>query len=71
MRKLFTLLYILVAVTTLSAKDFIVVIDAGHGGKDPGAISGCKKIYEKNVTLKVALAVGEEIKKNHPEVKVL
>lgn len=71
MRKLFTLLYILVAVTTLSAKDFIVVIDAGHGGKDPGAISACKKIYEKNVTLKVALAVGEEIKKNHPEVKVL
>lgn len=71
MRKFFTLLYILLTATTLSAKDFTVVIDAGHGGKDPGAISACKKYYEKNITLKVALAVGEEIKRNHPEVKIL
>lgn len=55
----------------LEAKDFTVVIDAGHGGKDPGAISANKKLYEKDVTLKVALLVGESIKKNHPEVKVL
>lgn len=55
----------------LEAKDFTVVIDAGHGGKDPGAISANKKLYEKDVTLKVALMVGESIKKNHPEVKVL
>ena len=55
----------------LEAKDFTVVIDAGHGGKDPGAISANKKLYEKEVTLKVALMVGENIKKNHPEVKVL
>ena len=71
MRKLFTILFMLVTMTTLSAKDFIVVIDAGHGGKDPGAISACKKIYEKDITLKVALAVGEEIKSKHPEVTVL
>lgn len=71
MRKFFTLLYILLTATTLSAKDFTVVIDAGHGGKDPGAISACKKYYEKNITLKVALAVGEEIKRSHPEVKIL
>lgn len=71
MRKFFTLLYLLLTATTLSAKDFTVVIDAGHGGKDPGAISACKKYYEKNITLKVALAVGEEIKRNHPEVKIL
>lgn len=55
----------------LEAKDFTVIIDAGHGGKDPGAISANKKLYEKDVTLKVALMVGESIKKNHPEVKVL
>jgi N-acetylmuramoyl-L-alanine amidase len=55
----------------IHAKDFTVVIDAGHGGKDPGAISANKKLYEKEVTLKVALMVGENIKKNHPEVKVL
>ena len=71
MRHLLTLLFMLMTVTNLSAKDFTVVIDAGHGGKDPGAISGCKKIYEKDVTLKVALMVGEEIQKNYPEVKVM
>lgn len=53
------------------ADGFTVVIDAGHGGKDPGAVSANGKIYEKDVTLKVALLVGESIKKNHPEVKVL
>lgn len=58
-------------ITSLTANDFTVVIDAGHGGKDPGAISANKKIYEKDITLKVALMVGENIKRKHPEVKVL
>ena len=71
MRHLFSLLIMLFAVTNLSAKDFTVVIDAGHGGKDPGAISANQKIYEKNITLNVALMVGEAIQANHPEVKVL
>ncbi len=31
-----------------------VVIDAGHGGHDPGAV-GMKKLYEKNVVLDIAL----------------
>ncbi|MGB0391033.1 MAG: N-acetylmuramoyl-L-alanine amidase family protein [Salibacteraceae bacterium] len=47
-----------------------VVIDAGHGGKDPGAI-GVDKMQEKNVTLDIALKVGEQIKMNHPNVKVV
>ena len=71
MRYLLTLFSILISTITLSAKDFTVVIDAGHGGKDPGAISANKKLYEKDVTLKVALMVGESIEKNYPEVKVL
>ena len=71
MRHILTLFFILTTVTSLSAKDFTVVIDAGHGGKDPGAISANKKIYEKNITLNVALMVGEAIQANHPEVKVL
>ncbi len=53
------------------AKDFTVVIDAGHGGKDPGAVSANGRVLEKDVTLKVALMVGEDIAKRHPEVKVL
>jgi N-acetylmuramoyl-L-alanine amidase len=47
-----------------------VVIDAGHGGKDPGAI-GPGKTYEKDVALGVALKLGEAIKKAYPNVKVI
>ena len=45
-----------------------VVIDAGHGGKDPGAIG--KKVKEKEIALKVALELGKNIKRNFPDVKV-
>lgn len=40
-------------VSTLSGEDIIVAVDAGHGGKDPGAI-GPHGSYEKSVTLAVA-----------------
>lgn len=69
-RLFFSLCWLLVA-TVVSAKDFTVVIDAGHGGKDPGAVSANGKVLEKDVTLKVALMVGENIAKAHPDVKVL
>lgn len=39
----------------------IVVIDAGHGGKDGGAING--KLLEKNIVLSLALKIGDELKK--------
>ncbi|MBR6541479.1 MAG: N-acetylmuramoyl-L-alanine amidase, partial [Bacteroidales bacterium] len=42
-----------------------VVIDAGHGGKDPGCISANRKYYEKNITLSVALKLGALIKKEY------
>ena len=47
-----------------------VVIDPGHGGKDPGAISPNKN-YEKTVVLKVSLLLGELIKKEFPHVEVI
>ena len=47
-----------------------IVIDPGHGGKDPGAI-GSKKVYEKDIVLDVGLKLGELIKKNIPGVKVI
>lgn len=46
-----------------------VVIDAGHGGKDPGAIG--KTAKEKDIVLSVALKLGQLIKKNYPNVKVI
>ncbi|MDD4491323.1 MAG: N-acetylmuramoyl-L-alanine amidase [Bacteroidales bacterium] len=48
-----------------------VVIDAGHGGKDPGAVSINRKTQEKNITLTVALKLGDLIKKNFPDIKVI
>lgn len=48
-----------------------VVIDPGHGGKDPGAISLNRKHYEKNITLSVALKLGNMIKAAYPGVKVV
>ncbi|WP_299463006.1 N-acetylmuramoyl-L-alanine amidase [uncultured Microscilla sp.] len=46
-----------------------VVIDAGHGGKDPGTLG--KHTKEKNITLRVALELGRIIKRNLPGVKVV
>ncbi len=46
-----------------------VVLDPGHGGKDPGTIG--KFLKEKDVVLKIALKVGEYLEKNVPEVKVV
>ena len=53
----------------LWGKDFVVVIDAGHGGHDPGAIGKISK--EKNINLNVALKVGNLIKNNCDDVKVI
>ncbi|MBR4265964.1 MAG: N-acetylmuramoyl-L-alanine amidase [Bacteroidales bacterium] len=47
----------------------IVCIDAGHGGKDPGAIGKISK--EKDLCLSIALKAGEYIKNNLPGVEVI
>ena len=54
---------------TTSAKDFVVVIDAGHGGHDSGAVG--KRGKEKNINLNVALKVGKLIEQNCKGVKVI
>lgn len=46
-----------------------IVIDAGHGGKDPGTIG--KKSREKDVVLSLALQVGKYIEENMPDVEVI
>lgn len=48
-----------------------VVIDAGHGGHDPGAISTDGKLTEKFVVLDVALSLGKMINEAYPDVKVI
>lgn len=51
------------------AKDFVLVIDAGHGGHDSGALGAHAK--EKNINLGVALKLGKMVKENIPGVKVV
>ncbi len=48
---------------------FVVVIDPGHGGKDGGAVRD--KYREKEINLKVALALGQLIEQNASGVKVV
>jgi N-acetylmuramoyl-L-alanine amidase len=50
-------------------KSWVIVIDAGHGGKDPGASGSFSA--EKKITLAIALKTGEYIEKNIKNVKVI
>jgi len=50
-------------------KTWVIVIDAGHGGKDPGALGSVSK--EKNINLAIALKTGEYLEKNMKNVNVL
>ena len=48
-----------------------VVIDPGHGGKDPGAPGKTSATAEKHIVLKISKLFGEKIKKAYPDVKVI
>jgi N-acetylmuramoyl-L-alanine amidase len=52
-----------------SEKNWVIVIDAGHGGKDPGALGSFSA--EKNITLAIALKTGSYIEKNLQNVTVI
>lgn len=68
-------LFLLITLMTLCGDSFandskfVVVIDAGHGGRDGGAVRGQYK--EKDINLGVAKVLGELIEKNHKDVKVV
>ncbi|MCB0793673.1 MAG: N-acetylmuramoyl-L-alanine amidase [Flavobacteriales bacterium] len=50
----------------------VIVLDAGHGGKDPGNLgTGRYTITEKDIALNVTLLVGKYIKEAFPDVKVI
>jgi len=51
-------------------KKFVVVLDPGHGGKDPGAVSADGKLKEKDVTLAVAKRLQRLLRKKMPSVTV-
>ncbi len=51
------------------AKDFVVVLDAGHGGHDTGALG--KSCREKDINLAVTRLLGNKIKNEFDDVKVV
>lgn len=50
-------------------KAFTVVIDAGHGGHDPGAVG--KVAQEKALNLEVSMRLADKIRESYPDVKVV
>ena len=70
-KKVFLLITMLLFTVTLLAANhkFTLVIDAGHGGRDQGAPGLYSK--EKDLTLKYALAFGDYVERNCPDVKVI
>ena len=61
MKRIYLILLYIGFALGLQAKSFTVVIDAGHGGKDPGAVGA--KLKEKDINLRVALALGKLLEK--------
>lgn len=62
---------IVLTFSTFSLMSFTVVIDAGHGGHDAGAIGLVKGVKEKDLNLTVAKRLATKIQQNHPDVKVV
>lgn len=52
-------------------KKYKLVIDAGHGGKDPGRLGTKGKLNEKSITLAIALRLGGYIEELIPNVEVI
>ena len=75
LKKIFSLIHLCLALcvavpfSAFAEKQFTLVIDAGHGGKDAGAVG--KKAKEKTINLNVALALGNLVEDNCPGVKVI
>ena len=65
------LLFAVPASAMTDGGQFVVVLDAGHGGKDPGAIGSSSSNLEKDINLAITLEVGRLLKANCPDVKLI
>lgn len=68
-RSMILVTMLLICFFSVSAEQFTIVIDAGHGGKDVGAVDN--QVKEKDINLAVALELGSLIKKKLDDVKVV
>ena len=69
LKGIISLLFFLAFSVNMGGKTFTLVIDAGHGGHDAGAVGAFSK--EKDINLNVALAFGRYVERNCPDVKVI
>ena len=60
---------LLLGMSVWAEKQYTVVLDAGHGGKDPGAVGRFSN--EKDLNLALVLKMGELINAQYPDVKVI
>lgn len=74
MKKSISIFFLLVFFCSTNAiasdKLDVIVIDAGHGGKDPGTI-GPSGVQEKNINLPIALKLGTLIQNAFPDIKII
>ncbi len=63
-----TLVLVLAHTATYAQDKFVVVLDAGHGGKDPGRPA--KNFSEKDIALNIVLKLGDKLK-DLDDVKVV
>jgi len=49
----------------------VIVLDAGHGGKDPGTIGDNTGVQEKNIVLPLTMKLGKLIEEKFPEIKII
>lgn len=68
-KRLILLILMLTGYLSMAAGDFVVVIDAGHGGHDSGCVGKVAK--EKDITLDVASRLAKKINSSLPGVKAL
>lgn len=71
LRHIISFLLFLLIPTALFAQGFTIVLDAGHGGKDPGAVGSVRTNQEKNINLAVVKEVGRLLSANNPDIKVV
>ena len=71
MKRVVYILFLAIAccLEAVADKKFTLVIDAGHGGHDAGAVGSFSK--EKDINLATALSFGRYVERNCPDVKVV
>lgn len=70
MRKiLFLTLALIFALPLMAAKAYTIVLDAGHGGKDPGAVGRFSQ--EKDLNLRLVLKMGALFKEQYPDINIV